>query len=87
MRYDKLLEPLSDEEPCGPDLDEEGDGEEGDSDDVDELVIDNLLTYLGDEVRPVEVELPTKPGADPALGHTQGLSSQCGHRDDRNHHR
>ena len=25
MRYDKLLEPLSDEEPCGPDLDEEGD--------------------------------------------------------------
>ncbi len=25
MRYDKLLEPLSDEEPCGPDLDELGD--------------------------------------------------------------
>ncbi len=25
MRHDKLLEPLSDEEPCGPDLDEEGD--------------------------------------------------------------
>lgn len=25
MRYDKLLEPLSDEEPCGPDLDEEVD--------------------------------------------------------------
>lgn len=25
MRYDKLLEPLSDEEPCGPDLDDLGD--------------------------------------------------------------